>query len=29
MLKEVMEGVIDLGVPLSVDTAVGKNWGEL
>jgi len=29
LMKETMEGVIDLGVPLSVDTAVGVNWGEL
>ncbi len=29
MLAEVMGGVIDLGVPLAVDTSVGVNWGEL
>jgi len=29
MLKEIMEGVIDLGLPLSVDTEIGQNWGEL
>jgi DNA polymerase-1 len=29
MMREVMSGVIDLGVPLAVDTGVGKNWGEL
>lgn len=29
MISETMEGVIDLGVPLAVDTAVGTNWGEL
>ncbi len=29
LLEETMGGVIDLGVPLVVDTAVGKNWGEL
>jgi DNA polymerase-1 len=29
MMAEVMGGVIDLGVPLAVDTAVGTNWGEL
>ncbi len=29
LMKEAMEGVIDLGVPLVVDTAVGVNWGEL
>ena len=29
LMAEVMSGVIDLGVPLVVDTAIGKNWGEL
>jgi len=29
MMAEVMGGVIELGVPLAVDTAVGRNWGEL
>lgn len=29
MMAETMAGVIDLGVPLAVDTAVGTNWGEL
>jgi DNA polymerase I len=29
LMKEVMEGVIDLGVPLAVETGVGRNWGEL
>ncbi|MDB5179108.1 MAG: polymerase [Patescibacteria group bacterium] len=29
MMAEVMSGVIDLGVPLAVDTATGKHWGEL
>jgi DNA polymerase-1 len=29
MMAETMSGVIDLGVPLAVDTAVGENWGEL
>ncbi|HUD11931.1 MAG TPA: DNA polymerase I [Candidatus Saccharimonadia bacterium] len=29
VMQEVMSGVIDLGVPLAVDTAVGKNWGLL
>jgi DNA polymerase-1 len=29
LMREVMSGVIDLGVPLAVDTAVGTNWGEL
>ncbi|GAC1601197.1 MAG: DNA polymerase I [Candidatus Saccharimonadales bacterium] len=29
MMNEVMGNVIDLGVPLAVDTAIGTNWGEL
>jgi DNA polymerase-1 len=29
LLQDTMSGVIELGVPLVVDTAVGKNWGEL
>jgi DNA polymerase-1 len=29
MLEEIMSGVIDLGVPLAVDTAIGDNWGAL
>jgi DNA polymerase-1 len=29
LLREVMEGVVDLGLPLAVDTATGENWGEL
>jgi DNA polymerase I-like protein with 3'-5' exonuclease and polymerase domains len=29
VLEETMSGVIELGVPLAVDTAVGKTWGEL
>lgn len=29
MLKETMEEVYDLGVPLAVDTDYGQNWGEL
>jgi DNA polymerase-1 len=29
LMREVMGGVIDLGVPLAVDTAIGINWGEL
>ncbi|HVQ43680.1 MAG TPA: DNA polymerase I [Candidatus Saccharimonadia bacterium] len=29
LMAEVMSGVIDLGVPLAVDTAVGNNWGAL
>jgi DNA polymerase-1 len=29
LMSEVMVGVIDLGVPLAVETGAGKNWGEL
>jgi DNA polymerase-1 len=29
LMSDVMGGVIDLGVPLAVDTAIGKNWGEI
>jgi len=29
LMREVMSAVIDLGVPLAVDTAIGVNWGEL
>jgi DNA polymerase-1 len=29
LMRDAMSGVIDLGVPLAVDTAVGANWGEL
>ena len=29
LMRTVMSGVIDMGVPLAVDTAVAKNWGEL
>lgn len=29
VMKDVMENIYDLGVPLSVDTAIGTNWGEL
>lgn len=29
MLKETMEGVYTLPVALTVDTTIGKNWGEL
>jgi DNA polymerase-1 len=29
LMRDVMGGVIDLGVPLAVDTAIGANWGEL
>ncbi len=28
-LKEIMEGVYKLSVKLTVDTSIGKNWGEL
>jgi len=28
-IKEVMEGIYDLHVPLRVSVAIGKNWGEL
>jgi len=29
LLESAMAGVIELGVPLVIDTATGKNWGEL
>ncbi len=29
LMKDVMENIYDLGVPLAVDTATGTNWGEL
>lgn len=29
MLRDVMGGVIDIGVPLAVDTSYGRDWGEL
>lgn len=29
IMKDVMENVYDLGVPIVVDTKSGKNWGEL
>jgi DNA polymerase-1 len=29
LMKETMENIYDLGVPIVVDTAVGSNWGEL
>lgn len=29
MMKATMESVYDIGVPLAVDIAVGKNWGQL
>jgi DNA polymerase-1 len=29
LLKSTMESVYDLGLPLAVDVALGKNWGEL
>lgn len=28
-MRETMENVYDLGVPIAVDTAVGTSWGEL
>lgn len=29
IMKDTMEGVYDLGVPIAVDTAAGRSWGEL
>jgi DNA polymerase-1 len=29
LMKNTMEQVYDLGVPLAVDTEIGVNWGEL
>jgi DNA polymerase-1 len=29
MMVEAMSSVIDIGVPLAVDTEIGDNWGEL
>ncbi len=29
VVKEAMEGVVDLPIPLKVETSVGDNWGEL
>jgi DNA polymerase I len=29
LLKDTMEGVIKLPIKLTVDTSIGKNWGEL
>ena len=29
LVKETMEQVMTLNVPLVVDAAVGENWGEL
>ena len=29
VMKETMENVYDLGVPIAVDTAIGYSWGEL
>jgi DNA polymerase I len=29
IMKETMEGVYDLGVPIEVSTAIGKNWDQL
>jgi len=28
IVKKIMEGIIPLKVPLTVDISVGKNWGE-
>jgi len=28
-IKEIMESVYDIGVPLAVDVKVGTNWGEM
>jgi DNA polymerase-1 len=28
LVKEIMEGIWDLKVPLSVNVAVGANWAE-
>jgi len=28
-MKDIMEGVYDLGVPIVVDTAIGHSWGDL
>jgi len=28
-IKEIMENVVDLAVPLVVDVEIGKNWGEM
>jgi DNA polymerase-1 len=27
-VKKIMEGVLDLNVPLTVDISIGRNWGE-
>jgi DNA polymerase-1 len=29
LMSDSMSNVIDLGVPLAVDTEVGHNWGQL
>lgn len=29
LVKETMEGVMDLSVPLRVDVKIGRNWGEV
>lgn len=29
LMRDAMVNVYDLGVPLAVDTAIGKNWGEI
>ena len=28
LVREEMEGVLDLAVPIKVDMGVGKNWDE-
>ena len=29
IVKEEMEGALNLSIPLVVETKVGKNWGEM
>jgi len=29
LVKEVMEGALQLAVPLTVEVKVGRNWGEI
>ncbi|QLK58385.1 hypothetical protein FDZ58_00280 [Ehrlichia ruminantium] len=29
LIKEVMEGIVKLSVPLKVDITIGDNWGNL
>jgi DNA polymerase-1 len=28
-MKEIMEGIVELTVPLKVDVGFGKNWAEI